>query len=188
MWKINSGTGANFPDSYFCTYVSDNFDTDGDGYFTQEELDNVYTIDVSSIDNTLNLEGIKFFGNVKTLKAVGRDLSGTFDFTGLQKLETVDFSQSRIASYVNLQGIATLQQVNIKGCSKMKGLYVSNCPALFEINAQSCDSLQSIDVTESNPFLNINCTEDDPIYKGLPDTVTGLQSTMTFNGLAYPYP
>ena len=188
MWKIKSGPDANFPDSYFCNYVRDNFDTDHDGYFTQEELDNVYTIDVSNIDNTLDLEGIKFFGNVKTLKAVGRNLGGTFDFTGLQKLETVDFSQATsIASPVNLQGIATLQKVNIEGCINMKGLNVSNCPALLEINAEYCANLhiKGIDVTESNPFLNIDCMEEDPIYKGLPGTVTGLQSTMTFNGHAW---
>lgn len=189
MVKINYGTGKNFANEYFCNYVKTNFDTDSDGYFTQEELDNVNTIDVSSVVYSLNLEGINFFRNVKSLKAVQRNLNGLFDFSGLQNLETIDISQcTGISDSVNLQGITTLQRVNIKGCSNMKGINVSNCPSLLEINVEDCSSLATygINVTGSNSTLNIVCTETGSIYTGLPSTVTGLQSTMTFNGHAYP--
>ena len=51
---------TNFPDEIFRTYVSDNFDTNGDGILQGSEADGVTDIDVSQ-KNITSLKGIEYF-------------------------------------------------------------------------------------------------------------------------------
>ena len=86
---INSNS---FPDTKFRQYVSDNIDTDYNGYLSQSELDAVTRIDVSgtvSAPNSIErLDGIEYFANLKELncnynRLTSLDLSSNTALTSL---------------------------------------------------------------------------------------------------------
>ena len=57
---------VNFPDEAFRAYVSENFDTDGNGYLSRAEIANVTEIDVQNKGIT-SLKGVKYFTALTTL-------------------------------------------------------------------------------------------------------------------------
>ena len=57
---------TNFPDANFRSYVSENFDTDGNGKLSAEELDAAQKIDVS-VMNVQSLTGIEYFEDLTYL-------------------------------------------------------------------------------------------------------------------------
>ncbi len=71
---------TNFPDSIFRAYVSENFDTDGNGYLSDSEIQDVTTIDVS-YSGTVNtekigsLKGVEHFVNLLFLDCAGNALT-----------------------------------------------------------------------------------------------------------------
>ena len=64
-----------FPDEAFRTYLSENFDTDGDGVITSQEIENITCIDV--FDRGISsLEGIGYFTALEKLIVNGNTVSG----------------------------------------------------------------------------------------------------------------
>lgn len=56
-----------FPDEVFREYLKDNFDKDGDGNFSQGEIDSVTSIDVNGKHEIKSLVGISHFSSLKSL-------------------------------------------------------------------------------------------------------------------------
>ena len=99
-----------FPDQIFREYVSANFDADGDGELSAEELENAVEIDLSGTE--------------------AADLTGLAAFTGLKVLNV---SGTKVTA-VNPAKNTALEVLNISGCA-VKSLDVAKNTALKELAA-----------------------------------------------------
>ena len=91
--KINTTT---FPDKIFRDYVSENFDTDGNGYLSREEREEVYQINVSGLGIS-NLKGVERFTQIGTLNCSGNSLK-SLDVSNNPRLHTIICSENKLAS------------------------------------------------------------------------------------------
>ncbi|MBR4196129.1 MAG: leucine-rich repeat domain-containing protein [Synergistaceae bacterium] len=128
---------AHFPDNYFREYVK-NFDTNGDGYFSQSELDAVTEMweengphpDNGNPNNgnygyewikIESIEGIKLFRNLKSL-CVYRDNIKEIDLSGMEHLERLYcYGNENDEGYGN-----RLTKLNLKNCSSLQELRCQN--------------------------------------------------------------
>ncbi|MBR6616693.1 MAG: leucine-rich repeat domain-containing protein, partial [Oscillospiraceae bacterium] len=120
---------TNFPDEIFRTYVSDNFDTDNDGFLTVKELAAVTEIDVSSM-SIKDLTGIGYFTALTNLNCT------------YNKLESLDMSKN--TALTNLTCTA----------NKLTSLDVSKNTALTKLYC-SDNSLTSLDVSNNTALTEL---------------------------------
>ena len=73
-WADVAINEMNFPDENFRAYVSDNRDTDDDGYLSDEEISDATYIYVSN-KNIESLKGIEYFYNLKRLSCYDNQLT-----------------------------------------------------------------------------------------------------------------
>ena len=57
----------NFPDELFRSYVEFNFDMDGNGILSKEEIKNITCINLQCNDNLKDLKGIEYFSELTEL-------------------------------------------------------------------------------------------------------------------------
>ena len=62
-----------FPDENFREYISENLDTDGNGYLSQKERDEVTRIDIFAME-IASLKGIGYFENLEILNCQVNEL------------------------------------------------------------------------------------------------------------------
>ena len=89
----------NFPDPAFLKYINDsNFDTDKDGYLSEEEIAKVTTINASSKEIS-SLKGIEYFTSLASLNFSGNNIK-EIDLSGYSNLKTVSFSGQKSSGLV----------------------------------------------------------------------------------------
>lgn len=84
--------GANFPDDQFRTFVTQNFDTDNNGFLSTDEVNAVTHIYASS-QRIQNLTGIHHFQNLKYLDVFNNNLT-SLDVSNLPSLERIEYSNN----------------------------------------------------------------------------------------------
>ena len=122
-----------FPDADFCTYLSDNFDTDDDGGLSETELTAVNSIQFSYHSNTTTLKGIEYF-------------------TALQYL---DCKYNNLAS-LDLRKNLALKNVACSYNEQMQVLQLPNTTTLIDVACAYC-SLLSLDVTMCKGLGTLRC-------------------------------
>ncbi len=138
----------NFPDEVFRSYVSAQFDTDGDGYLNQDEISVVTFINVDG-KGVSSLQGIEFFTALKEL-AFERNSVETLDISKNTELELIFGDDNRLVTLDvsnNTKLVKLLLQRN-----PIQSLDVSNCPRL-EVLWMSNAPIKELDVSQ-NPRLN----------------------------------
>lgn len=133
---------VNFPDSIFLDYVKSNFDTDGNGKLSQEEISKVTYIYVN-MKGIKDLKGIEYFTNLKSLYAevnyiTNLDLSKNTNLvvvycnnniiesvklpneTSNNKLEVLNLFDNRLTE-IDLSNLDVLRYVNL-GDNKLNTL------------------------------------------------------------------
>ena len=170
--KINT---THFPDVAFRDYVSNNLDTNGDGYLNNEEIAAVKTINVNNQD-IYDLKGIEFFTALTTLNC---------RFT---KMTAIDVSQNtaltdldcRNNSFTALDVTKNTALVSLKCArNKITALDVSkntklnllrcNYNQLTVLNVSKCTQLQRLDCFGNK----IGKTAMDNLIASLPSTTNG---------------
>ena len=188
MLKINSGIGANFPDSSFSTYVRDNFDDNGDGYLDDDELDAVTQINPGNSVIIRSLAGTEYFRNLEKITVTNQSIGGTIDLSGLANLRYVDISGCS-SPVLNLANCGSLTKVNAENCIYMTSVDVSGCTQLEILNLQYTKALEGVNVSECNAYVSMTITTNDPsktFHKNFPNGITGYKSTMKINDTTYP--
>lgn len=181
--KINS---KNFPDSEFRSYVSDMFDTDGDGSLSKREMGNVTEIEFENYD-AQSLEGIGFFTRLTELDCSGNEIT-SLDLSKNTALEELDCSVNSLKS-LDISKCTRLTELDCSGnklkeldvsknkrledidCSdnKITALNVSYCTALEELkcydnnlsslNAEKCSRIEELDCTGNSKLKKITVSK-----------------------------
>ncbi|MBP5655313.1 MAG: leucine-rich repeat domain-containing protein [Clostridiales bacterium] len=153
-----------FPDENFRKFVSENYDTDHDGFLTQRELNTVREINVSN-QGISDLTGIEHFPYIETLVCYGNDLRSV-DVSKNTKLKILQCNDNKITD-IDVSGCPELIAL-IAMKNKLDGIDVSNNPKL-ELMMLGDNNIVRLDVS-SNKNLNFleiydnNITELDIKY------------------------
>ena len=181
---------ANFPDSLFRSYISENFDTDGDAFLSPDEIAAVTSMDLSDTQ-VADLQGIEKF------PLINLDVSGctSLEYLGLRYmyLESLDASGctalagltfneaymknlnvSRCGLLTYLTGASVLidpmESLNVSGCTSLRSLYlgshqlasldVSGCTSLWRLQCNDT-RLTDLDVSGCPALEELNCFNND---------------------------
>ena len=85
-----------FPDDNFRAYIAENFDTDKDGVLSNDEIQEVYLINVSGME-IHSLAGIEIFQNLMFLNCSNNSLR-LLELSSLPELEEVNCSSNELVS------------------------------------------------------------------------------------------
>ena len=175
---------SNFPDEIFRTYVSNEFDTNSDGYLSEKEVNNAVTVDVTW-EKTESLEGIQYFTNLEDIYAAYTRISSLPDLSGCPSLKRIICSGATSLKTIDLSGCLNLIYLDLGCCCSLSNLDVSKCLHLqwLYCNDTNISSLDVSGLTELTYLgcyeyemnmclssLNVTgCTALEPIYcKGIP--------------------
>lgn len=165
---INS---SNFPDSTFRSKVN-NFDSNRDGYLSQDEAKNVTSIDVSQL-RLSSLKGIEYFTELTSLDCsynyiTELDLSKNTKLVKVRadnnKYTSLDASALTELQELNTGGYSC-QTVNVKNCTKLESFAAG--AAITEIDLSNNKSLKSLTIGGSLNSLDLsNNTKLRSLYLG----------------------
>ncbi len=123
---INSG---NFPDSGFRNLVSDEYDTDGNGALSSEEISKVTKIQVKYYDYDIrSLEGIEHFTELRSLDCEENKLT-SLDVSNNSKLEVIWCAGNKNLSVIHLN--TNIWELYCYGCN-IEALYIANATHLLD--------------------------------------------------------
>lgn len=163
----------NFPDEIFRQYVSDNFDTDGNGFLSELEIARQDFINVSN-ENITTLKGIEFFTSLKKLNCgnnqltdldVSKNVALTSLHCNLNQLTQLDVSQNTALLHLccDHNAITELnleknENLSILECqyTKLTSLDVSNNTNLTILNCNS-SLLEEISLGTHEKLFRIEC-------------------------------
>ena len=144
---------TNFPDSMFLSYLSANYDADGNNALIGSEVTGVVTIDVSGNSTTdggyTNLTGIKNFTNLTAVNCAYNSRITSLDLSGLTSLTNLDVTGLTGLETLNISGCTNLTDEKIIGldtCTTLKTLNASGCVNLAELNLNSNTKVESVDL------------------------------------------
>ena len=164
-WTANGSGGDveineyNFPDENFRTYVSDNIDTNQNGYLDSDEIQAVTSINVS-YKGIGNLTGISYFTNLNTLNCednnlTALDVSQNKNLRNLycdyNQLTTLDVSQNTSLSYLKCS-FNQLTDLNVSGANILTDLYCGG------------NKLTYLDVSSNAALQYLVCSDNNLIY------------------------
>ena len=118
---------TNFPDENFRNYVSENCDTDKDGFLSEDEISKVTSINVTE-KNIQSLVGVKYFNNLKELYCINNRQLVDLNLSGCSALKILDCSThwSGNLEKLDISGCVNLEQLNCEN-NKLTDLDVSDC-------------------------------------------------------------
>ena len=145
-------TEANFPDAGFRQYLSQQFDGNGDGTLSPEEIAAVTTMDLSGKGIT-SLEGIQRFTNLASLNCSNNALV-QLDIKGLPALTRIECANNQLTE-LDTSGLASLEYLDCSS-NALTSLNVTGCPVLAYLDC-SGNMLPELDVTECPKLAYLDC-------------------------------
>jgi uncharacterized repeat protein (TIGR02543 family)/LPXTG-motif cell wall-anchored protein len=156
---------ANFPDTVFRTYVSENIDADGDGYLSADEISGTTTINVShqpaEQTDISDLKGIEYFTSLKRLDCSYNALT-SLDVSSNTVLEELLCDGNKLTS-LDVSSNPALVTLDC-GDNKLTSLDLSNNPALKTLycndNYRFTAGNQSLtlNLSQNRALTQLNCT------------------------------
>lgn len=146
-----------FSDSTFSAYISSNFDSDGNGFLSDEEIAKVTDIDVSEEQPAIkSIAGVGVFTELQSLDCSSQAIKA-LDVSALTKLVYLDASSNQIPS-LDLSSNTELTYLDVSE-NLMTELGLSQNSKLVTLNASGI-SITGIDVTDMSAlrFLSVNNT------------------------------
>lgn len=167
-------TEESFPDEAFRNYISNNFDTDADGYLNEEE---VFAAKEINIDDSgiATLQGIEHLYRLERLfcsrnQLTNLDLSantvlGHIECTG-NGLTSIDVSNCRELRHL-IAGGNQLTAIDVSNCGYLKSLILNGNSGITSIDVRNCPDLEtlefggssvsSLDVSNCQKLIRLNC-------------------------------
>ena len=122
---------TNFPDENFRDYVKKKFDKDNSGALSQDELDDVSSINIMEM-NISSVKGIEYFSNL-------------LSFEGYRnKLTELDISHNPALTYVGC------------GDNQLTALDISHNPALTHVGCRG-NQLTALDISHNPALTKVSC-------------------------------
>ena len=159
---------ANFPDAFFLTYVSTNFDINKDDQLSDTEIDVAKKITLPN-GSVSSLKGIEYFIALEELKYYGFDKALTdLELSKNTALISLDCSYCELEN-IDLKNQTALKYLNISG-NKITTLDISKCTALTHLICNENWGLTALDVSKctSLEYLSIRA-EQNPHNGSNPD-------------------
>ena len=165
---------TNFPDYYFRTIFVSEFDKDGDGFLSAEEIDAVTSIDCGYVGSLYSVKGIEQFTALTVLKCSGNQISSldisqnpnlTELYCAVNQLTSLDVSQNPNLTILNCGAnqltsldVGQSRNLTILGCggNQLTSLDVSQNPNLIELDC-SGNQLTSLDVSQNPNLTELYC-------------------------------
>ncbi len=167
---------TNFPDDNFRQYITENFDTDGDGVLSKEEIEAVTEIYVNK-KGISDLSGLKYFINLRALYCTDNQLTSldVSNNTALaeikcngNQLTTLDVSNNRALLWVHCKD-NQLTSLDISNNSKMEELRCDNNQlTTLDVSKNTaltglyCDGNQitTLDVSKNTSLFDLSCSSN----------------------------
>ena len=146
---------TNFPDAIFRKYVAENFDKDGDGVLSAEEIAKATYISVIN-SGISDLTGIDNLINLKTLDCNNNNLKN-LDISNNTALTTLFCEYTELTS-LNISNNTSLKKLYCSH-SNLETLDVSNNTELVDLY---CDynQLKTLDVSNNTKLENLSCEKN----------------------------
>ncbi len=144
---------ANFPDENFRNYINEQqFDKNGDGYLSDEEIADVKEINVNDKDIS-DMTGIELFTEITILRCSRNNLE-VLDVSKNTNLEVFECSSNRLSSL----DVSQNTKLSTFSCSinMLNSLDVSRNTQLMTLNC-SGNLISSLDVTGNTNLQQIDC-------------------------------
>ena len=128
-----------FPDPVFLQYVTENIDTDSDGFLSSKEREAVNAIEINGTYELASLVGIEHFPNMTDLSFEAGYVT-TLDASKNPALEFIDCYCNNI-SEMDLSGCANLENVSGQG-NPISNLNISGCTSLEKLDFSGFTDIQ----------------------------------------------
>jgi len=138
----------NFPDEIFREYVKENFDTDGNGALSAEEI-NTISIDVSD-RGISDLKGIEYFTSLTYLNCCNNYLT-SLDVSNNTALTSLYYNDNNLTS-LDVSNNTALTIISCEN-NKLTSLDVSNNTALIYLNCCN-NNLTSLDLSNNTSLMS----------------------------------
>ena len=154
-----------FPDVYFRRYITDKFDTDGNGFLNSAEIASADKIDIhATISGTSyylvrSLEGIEYFTALTSL-TISDSYISSLDVSGVTSLQKIDYTDNnRRLQSLTLGTLPNLKTLHCINGEMLTALDVSGCTALTSLQCQG-NSLTALDVSKNTALTYLDCSEN----------------------------
>ncbi len=151
-WGDVEINAANFPDSVFCKYILDEFDSDGNNVLNEEEIEDIVEINVSEMEIT-SLQGIEYLESLETLNCDGNGLTA-LDLSNNTKLTSLSCINNRLKE-LNIGRNTALIYLWCNN-NQLKELDVSRNTVLTTLDC-SGNSITALDIRRNTELTEMNC-------------------------------
>ena len=144
---------SHFPDVIFREYVSRVIDIGGDGILTEEERNNILSIDVRN-NKISDLSGIQYFPYLNTLICYNNIITSI-------DVSMLDYLTELSCSYNNIHSIILNESLKYLDCyaNEISDLNVRNCINLKKLECET-NKLSSLDLTNCNKLEFVSCGDN----------------------------
>jgi len=170
--QIINFSDANFKAKILAANISNEFakgsfgnnivvDTNGNGEIEVSEALNVYELNLwspflSTINDIVNLDGIKSFINLKKLNCFGNSIVD-LDLQGLNNLASIEAGENKISS-ANFSGLTSLKGINLN-FNELTSINIDNLTNLKTIFIYS-NQLTSLTFKNNSSLENVWCSDN----------------------------
>ena len=150
----------NFPDYGFRWYIAENFDLDGSGVLSEEEINAVSMINPMYV-TIFSFQGIEFFPGLALLMYGTDDCDclESLDVSHNTKLTGLNIFSSRLTS-LDVSHNPALIELECDGSPMLTSLDVSHNPALKRLYCSGNPLLTSLDVSHNPALVLLECDDD----------------------------
>ena len=171
----------NFPDELFRQYVSNNFDTDGDGWLSPVEMENVKSITFYGWDDEIvnDLKGIEFFTSLTHLWCTWQSFT-ELDLSKNTMLEEL-FLQENALTTLKLSAAQSLRVFNVDWCY-LSELDLSGYSKLKELTC-GANKLHTLKLDGCTALTTLTCNGNHLSELNLSDCAALKKLECQFNNL-----
>ncbi len=150
---------TNFPDAFFRSYISTNFDTNKDKQLSDEEIAAVTLIELEGgyQSRATTLQGVAFFTELKELNCSWNDLTA-LDVSQNTKLEYLDCSNNELTS-LDVNSNSALETL-ICSSNELTELNICSNLALKELQC-SINGLTTLHVSNNSNLEKLYCDQNE---------------------------